>query len=124
MKRVSEGIAAIGVLSLLCAGTMSAQRKPEAKKSAADVKAEENYAKICQPCHGPNGKSPLPTMSLVGREWKHGTSLQQIAKTIAEGVPGTAMLPNKEKLTKEEILALARLVRSFDPNLKPDKAGK
>jgi hypothetical protein len=61
-------------------------------------------------------------MSLVGREWKHGTSTQQIAKTITDGVAGTAMLPNKDKFTKEEILALARLVRSFDTTLKPEKA--
>ena len=98
--------------------------KPEAKAgaSASAAKAEENYTKVCQPCHGPKGKSPLPTMSLVDREWKHGTSTQAIAKTITEGVPGTAMLPNKDKFTKEEILALARLVRSFDPKLKPEKA--
>ena len=95
--------------------------KPPAATAAA-AKAEENYAKVCQPCHGPKGKSPLPTMSIVGREWKHGTSTQQIAKTIAEGIPGTAMLPNKDKFTKEEIVALARLVRSFDPSLKPEKA--
>ena len=63
----------------------------------------------------------MPGMSLVDREWKHGTSTQQIAKTITEGIPGTAMLPNKDKFTKEEILALARLVRSFDPKLKPEK---
>jgi hypothetical protein len=37
-------------------------------------------------------------------------------------VAGTAMLPNKDKLSKEEIAALARLVRSFDPKLKPEKA--
>jgi mono/diheme cytochrome c family protein len=96
--------------------------KPEAKAGASAAKAEENYTKVCQPCHGPKGKSPLPTMSLVDREWKHGTSTQAIAKTITEGVPGTAMLPNKDKFTKEEILALARLVRSFDPKLKPEKA--
>ena len=60
-------------------------------------------------------------MSLVDREWKHGTSTPEIAKTITDGVPGTAMLPNKDKFTKEEILALARLVRTFDPKLKPEK---
>lgn len=121
MTRVCGTIVAIGMLAVL---TLSAQDEAEPKKSAAEAKAEENYARICQPCHGPKGKSPLPTMSLVDGEWKHGSSLQQIAKTITEGVPGTAMLPNKEKLTKEEILALARLVRSFDPNLKPAKSSK
>ncbi len=122
MKRVTGVTAVIGALSLLAAATLGAQAKGSPKKTPADAKAEENYAKICQPCHGPKGKSPLPMMSLVDGEWKHGSSTQQIAKTITEGVPGTAMLPNKDKLTKAEILALARLVRSFDSALKPEKA--
>jgi mono/diheme cytochrome c family protein len=121
MKTLTAWTAA-GVFSMLGLITLGAQGKAAPKKTAADVKAEENYAKICQPCHGPNGKSPLPMMSLVDGEWKHGSSTQQIAKTISEGVAGTAMLPNKDKLSKEEIAALARLVRSFDPKLKPEKA--
>jgi mono/diheme cytochrome c family protein len=133
MTRVST-LAAIGAFGLagwvsLGAAQTPPKPKPPAAKppaakpadAAAMAKAEENYAKVCQLCHGPKGKSPMPGMSLVDREWKHGTSTQQIAKTIAEGIPGTAMLPNKDKFTKEEILALARLVRTFDPKLKPEK---
>lgn len=123
MKRISAAIVAAAVVSLVEVTTPAAQEKP-AKKSAAEAKAEENFAKICQQCHGPEGKSPVPGMSLVDREWRQGNSVQQIAKTIAEGVPGTAMMPNKEKLTREEILALARLVRSFDPNLSSGKSRK
>ena len=130
MNRASR-VAAVGAWSLAGLVTLGASQtspKPAAPKPAAAqagaamAKAEENYAKVCQLCHGPKGKSPMPGMSLVDREWKYGTSTQQIAKTITEGIPGTAMLPNKDKFTKEEILALARLVRSFDPKLKPEKA--
>jgi mono/diheme cytochrome c family protein len=131
MTRAST-VAAIGAFCLAgwvaLAAAQTPQPKPPAKPPAAKpadaaamAKAEENYAKVCQLCHGPKGKSPMPGMSLVDREWKHGTSTAQIVKTITEGVPGTAMLPNKDKFTKEEILALARLVRSFDPSLKPEK---
>lgn len=95
-------------------------KEPTAQEKARE-KAEENYRMVCQPCHGPGGKSPLPDMSLVGREWKHGTSTEAIVKVIAEGVPGTAMLPNKQRFTQEEMVALARLVRSYDPKLKPEK---
>ena len=63
----------------------------------------------------------MPTMCLSVGDWAQGRSTKEIAKTIAEGVPGTAMLPNKGKLTQEEILELAKLVRSFDPALKPEK---
>ena len=136
MTRASM-VAAIGAFSLAGLVTLGAVQTPPTPASpkpapsakagpaqagtAAMAKAEDNYAKVCQLCHGPKGKSPMPGMSLVDREWKHGTSTQQIAKTITEGIPGTAMLPNKDKFTKEEILALARLVRSFDPKLKPEK---
>ena len=127
MKRASI-VTAIGVLGLAGLVTLRAEQKPAPKPAAppsgaaSAAKAEDNYAKVCQPCHGLKGKSPLPGMTLVDGDWKHGSSTQQIAKTITEGVAGTAMLPNKDKFSKEEILALARLVRSFDTNLKPEKA--
>ena len=57
--------------------------------TAAQEKAQENYKKICQPCHGPKGKSALPGMTLADGEWTHGDTIDQIAKTITEGVPKT-----------------------------------
>ena len=90
---------------------------PAAKVTPGQLKAQENYKKTCQPCHGPEGKSPLPGMTLADGVWTHGASLDEIAKTISEGVPKTVMLPNKEKFTPEEIRELAKLVRSFDPKL-------
>ncbi|HXW06784.1 MAG TPA: c-type cytochrome [Vicinamibacterales bacterium] len=105
-------------LAAIHASGVSAQKPaPNPKPSAARAKALENYERTCQPCHGPEGKSPLPNMSLADGEWKHGSSLAAIAKTITDGVPGTPMLPNKDKFTKAEIQELARLVRSFDPKL-------
>ena len=97
---------------------------PAAKLTPAQEKAQENYKKTCQPCHGPEGKSALPGMTLADGVWTHGDTLDQIAKTISEGVPKTVMLPNKEKFTPEEIRELAKLVRSFDPKLKDAKTKK
>jgi mono/diheme cytochrome c family protein len=125
--RDSRVILAGALAFIVCGlGIAGAQQKApaKAKPTAAQQKALENYQTICQPCHGLQGNSPMPTMSLVDREWKQGTSTAEIAKTIAEGIPGTAMLPNKNKLSKEEILELARLVRTFDPKLRPEKGGK
>ena len=117
-----------GALALILGGLgiAGAEQKQPArpKPTSAQQKALENYQTICQPCHGPQGNAPMPTMSLVDREWKQGRSTAEIAKTIAEGIPGTAMLPNKDKLSKAEILELAKLVRTFDPKLKPEKGGK
>ncbi len=79
------------------------------------------YKLHCQMCHGANGKAPIPEMAFVERAWKHGTSSAQMAKVITEGVKGTPMMPFKGKLKPEQILALAKLVRTFDPKLKPEK---
>jgi len=95
----------------------AAKPAPAGKVTPGQLKAQENYKKTCQPCHGPEGKSALPGMTLADGVWTHGASLDEIAKTISEGVPKTVMLPNKEKFTPEEIRELAKLVRSFDPKL-------
>ena len=75
----------------------------------------------CQICHGAGGTgSPLMAGSaFVGRKWKHGTTPQAIVNTITNGVPQTAMLPFKGRLSPQEIAALAALVRSYDKKLKP-----
>lgn len=120
---MKTGVTTIGLLMLgVCALSAAAAGQKEASgKGTGDARAQKNYQQICQPCHGPKGDSPMPTMSLNDGEWTHGSSTKEIAKTITEGVPGTAMLPNKGKLTPEEIMELAKLVRSFDPTLKPEK---
>ena len=118
--RAVVGAVALGIAGLTATYAQT-QKSPATKTTPGQQKALKNYTQTCQPCHGPGGKSPMPTMSLVDAEWRQGSSTAQIAKTIAEGIPGTAMLPNKEKFTKEEILELAKLVRTFDPRLKPEK---
>jgi mono/diheme cytochrome c family protein len=76
---------------------------------------------MCQACHGKEGKTVMPDMSFVGREWKHGTATDDMIKVITNGVPGTAMMPFKGRLTEEQIRDLARYVRSLDKTLKPEK---
>ncbi len=96
----------------------------EAASQAAPAAATESarlYRLHCQMCHGASGKAPIPEMALFERKWKHGTSSTQMAKVIAEGVKGTPMMPFKGKLKPEQIVALAKHVRTFDPKLKPEK---
>ena len=95
------------------------KEKPESqkapKKSAAALKAEENYQTVCQVCHLPDGKGLIPDMSFIDGVWKHGSTPAAIAKTIREGAPGTLMLPFKDKFSEQEIQELAKLVKAFDP---------
>ena len=94
-----------------------------APKAAAvpRAKALELFAATCAACHGPEGAgTPLsPDMAFKNRKWKHGSRAQDVVATITNGVPATAMLPFKGRLTPAEINALAALVRSFDKSLKP-----
>jgi mono/diheme cytochrome c family protein len=83
----------------------------------------EVYKTKCAACHLPDGNSPLEPMNFTDAVWKHGSSLKEIETVIAEGVPGTAMLPFKTQVTPAEVKALAKYVRSFDKTpLAPAKA--
>jgi mono/diheme cytochrome c family protein len=101
-----------GVLGLLLTADAGAQT------AASGKTVEENYKATCQPCHMADGNAALKPMNFADGEWKHGTSPQALAKVIAEGVPGTAMMPFKTRFSEKEILDLARYVRKFDPKLK------
>lgn len=105
---------------LAAAVAVRAQTKDKAdpkapKKSAAALKAEENYKTVCQVCHLADGKGLTPDMSFNDGVWKHGATTQAISKTIREGVKGTLMLPFKDKFSEQEIQELAKLVKAFDP---------
>ncbi len=115
----------LSVLALAVAGRAQTKGKaaetPKApKKSAAALKAEENYKTTCQACHLADGKGLTPDMSFTDGQWKHGSTIDALAKTIREGVKGTLMLPFKDKLSEAEIVELAKLVKAFDPK-KPKK---
>jgi mono/diheme cytochrome c family protein len=89
-----------------------------------DAAVLEVYKTKCFACHLADGNAPMKEMNLADAEWKHGTKLADIQKVIEEGVAGTAMLSFKAQLTPEEIEGLAKLVRSFDKTLKPEKPAK
>jgi mono/diheme cytochrome c family protein len=91
---------------------------------AADEATVELYKAKCQICHMADGNSPVPAMNFADGVWLHGSRLADVIKVIAEGVPGKAMTSFKKQLTKEQIEALARYVRSFDKKLKDEKADK
>lgn len=69
------------------------------------------------------GNSPLEALNLADGNWVHGSEPAQVAKVIAAGVPGTAMLSFKAQLSAQQVTALAAYVRAFDKTPKPEKAG-
>jgi mono/diheme cytochrome c family protein len=91
---------------------------------AADEATLDLYKAKCQACHMAEGNSPIKEMNFADGEWIHGSKLADVIKVIEEGVPGKAMLPFKEQLTKEQIEGLAKYVRTFDKKLAAEKGGK
>ena len=110
-------------LAIAVTASPAAQAAPDAKPAkAAPVDAKAVYEAKCQVCHMADGNSQImPNMSFADGVWKHGATLKAVQTTITNGVPGTAMLPFKDKLSAAEIRALAAYVRAFDPKLAPKK---
>ena len=99
------------VVGVLLAGAAMAAAADAYKPSEATL---ELYKVKCQQCHMADGNSPLEPLNFADGKWIHGDKVEDLAKIISEGAPGTAMLPFKSQLTPEEIESLARYVRSFD----------
>jgi mono/diheme cytochrome c family protein len=95
--------------------------------AAASVRAEEPakiYVAKCQACHGVDGHSPFPELSLADDKWIHGNTIANITSVIENGVPGKAMISFKPQLTKAEIDAMAKYVRSLSKKGKTAKGAK
>ena len=116
-----ESIAAAVLVSLALAQPLAAADAAPAGKAYKPSEATlEVYKAKCQACHMADGNSPLEPLNFADGTWKHGSTVKEIARIIADGVPGTAMLPFKGQVPDDEIEPLARYVRSFDK--KPLKA--
>ena len=84
------------------------------------AKTLEVYHVRCEKCHGPDGHATQKCegLSFADGEWKHRSDLKSVVEVITDGVPDTGMNAFKGKLSPDEILALAKYVRSLDRKLK------
>jgi mono/diheme cytochrome c family protein len=110
------------LLAAACLALVSSTAAARAEEPDPEILAI--YKSKCQSCHLADGNSPVAAMNFANGEWKHGNTAAELSKVIAEGVPGTAMLPFKAQLSEEEMEGLARYVRTFDKKLKPEKPAK
>ncbi len=91
------------------------------------------YAQTCATCHGGQGKgdgpggaglNPKPRNFTEKAAWKNGTRLEDIYKTLDEGIKGSSMV-SYNYLTKKDRMALAHVVQSlgtFDHGVNDPKA--
>ena len=114
--------------SLILAGLLVAASPANAQsdRPTSNRAAAELYVQLCQMCHMPDGNAAIKDMNFADGEWKHGTVIKAQVKVVADGVPGTAMMSFKDRLSDQEILALVKYVRNFDTKLagKPAAKGK
>lgn len=96
----------------------------QAARPTSNRPAQELYVQNCQMCHMPDGNAAIKQMNFADGEWIHGTTPKQMAKVITDGVPATAMMSFKDRLSDQEILALVKFVRAFDKKLAAKPAGK
>lgn len=112
-------VVAVAMTAIAASSLTSSAAAASAPTASSAVQAKkvdptkDLYLSNCQMCHGPDGRSPIKDMSFVGRQWKTKTTAEAV-KMITKGSPGTVMLPFEDKLTKEQITALARYVRALD----------
>jgi mono/diheme cytochrome c family protein len=91
------------------------------------------YAQTCATCHGLEGKgdgpgatglTPKPRNFAQAQAWKNGTKIEDIYRTLEEGVKGSSMVSYSD-LSKRDRMALAHVVQSmgaFDHGASDPKA--
>ena len=111
--------AVLAVVSLALAGTMLAAAQtrefpavnPLAGDATAIKQGQNMYRGQCAVCHGIDAKGYRGSDLTTG-DWVHGGADPQIAKTIAEGVPGTEM-PGHRDLSDDEVWMLVAYLRTL-----------
>ncbi|HEY0664109.1 MAG TPA: c-type cytochrome [Thiobacillaceae bacterium] len=116
MHRIA--LVALGLLAL------ASMADAQSTRPTSNRPAQELYVQNCQMCHMPDGNAAIKQMNFADGEWIHGTTLKQQVKVVTDGVPGTAMMAFKDRLSDQEIVALVKLVRAFDKKLAGKPAGK
>lgn len=115
-------------IAIIVFGTLAlaAPAAAQGARPTTNRPADELYVQNCQMCHMPDGNAAIKDMNFADGEWKHGTVIKAQVKIVADGVPGTAMMSFKDRLSDGEILALVKYVRNFDKKLaaKPAAKGK
>jgi cytochrome c oxidase cbb3-type subunit 3 len=115
------------LLALACAGkseaTTAVAEKPAAGEASAAqlAKGQQIYASRCSFCHGETGEgdtpisSGFPAANLADGKWVHGSTPDEIATTIAKGVPDTPMQGFSEMMMASDIEAVTAYIRTLKP---------
>jgi mono/diheme cytochrome c family protein len=95
--------------------SLSADTDPVTTQPTSESK--QLYLQNCAACHGPDGRADGPASPTLPRPATNfhakRPSLDAALSAISDGIPNTPMPPWKSKLSEEQRLSLAELVRTF-----------
>jgi mono/diheme cytochrome c family protein len=105
-------------------------KNPVAATAASLAKGKSLFSKNCASCHGAkgNGDSPTgkaftpPARDFTDTTWQGRKTDRQIFVVIAQGIPGTGMVPFEKNIKEGDRWNLVNYIRSF--KVKGVKAGK
>lgn len=115
----SKLIKYISVIGILLLFTTQCNKK---KKTDESIETGKNiYEANCSACHGVNGEGDGPSAASLNPKprnykkdgFKYGSSLEEVRRTIIEGIEGTAMPEWSEILTDEQITQVAEYVKTL-----------
>lgn len=109
------------IAAVLAVASFSFVADAVSEQQEADLElGAEMYRTQCEPCHGSEGKGDGPAArflettprDLTSGHWMYvdATTVDEVARIVSEGIPGTEMEPFEELLLEEEILAVAAYV--------------
>jgi len=105
-----------GMITSGIAGAIWGQPSADAVKQGAVLFRQE-----CVFCHGVNARGGVRGPDLTTGAWAHGGSDAELARTITDGVPGTAMPPNR--LTEADVSQVIAYLRTQQQRAAPAAAG-
>ena len=88
-------------------------------KSSKDFPGKSIYEANCSPCHGMKGEGDGPAGANLNPKprnyakdgFKYGSSIEEVKRTVLEGIDGTAMPPWSNVLSDEQIVQVAEYVK-------------
>ena len=93
--------------------TKTEVEEEEETSDTAGIDAKALFAAKCLACHGAEAQGVVGP-NLTDEFWKNGGSLEEITKTIEEGITGTSMMPFNSQLKEGESTALAEYIVSLE----------
>ena len=121
--RVALGAGVIGSLTFRLSGQVAAPAStqqasnPLAGNPTAITQGAVLFRQECVFCHGVGAHGGMRGPDLTTGSWSHGGSDADLADTIKEGVPGTAMPPHN--LTADEIWQIIAYLRTLEQPAAP-----